>query len=373
MEYRRLGRTGLSVSVLGVGCGYLQVVEYQEGVRLLERAIELGCSYFDGRYGDSNQKLRPLLKGRRDKLVVVTKTHETTADGALRRIDEDLAELGADYIDVFLLRVADRDTLHQQLAPGGAFDGCLKAREAGKIRCMGLSGHCGFPTLMEGMRSGLVDVVLMMMNIVRREALDEFIPLAQRLDVGLAVMKPVSVGAIPARVALPWLMNQPIHTMVPGMCTLAQLEEDVAAVERATLALSAEEEAEAEDWRRRLDRSTCRICDEHCGPECESKLFISGTIHHDVWYNHYKNMGLEAFLAHPWAPWAKRTLEAHFTWRLQAISKCTWCAKCETACPYHLPVMDILRGMLADHPPLIEALHRLGWAEQYKDSESPYH
>jgi len=373
MEYRRLGRTGLSVSVLGVGCGYLSVLEYQAGARLLERAVELGINYFDGRYGDSNQKLSPTLARQRDKIVVVTKTHETSAEGAMQRIDGDLGELKSDYIDIFLLRVADRDVLHQHLAPGGSFDGLLKARESGKIRFMGLSGHCDLPTLVEGMESGLVDVVLIPMNIVRREALDWFIPQAQRMDVGVAVMKPVSVGTIPAHVALPWLMNQPIHTMVPGVSTLAQLEENVAAVERKTVALSPEEEAEVERWRQRLDNQTCRICDHLCGPDCEAKLFISATIHHDVWYNHYRNLGLEAFLAQPWAPWAKRSLEGHFTWQLEQIRKCTFCGKCEEHCPYHLPVMDMLRTMIADHPPLIEALHKLGWATQFTDSESPYH
>ena len=219
---------------------------------------------------------------------------------------------------------------------------------------------------------GVADVVLFPLNIVRREGLEQVVPTAQRLDVGMAVMKPVSVGAIPGRVALPWIMNQPIHTMVPGVTTLAELEEDIAAVERPRLALSAEEHAEVETWREKLDRTTCRICDELCGPECEAGMFISGMIHHDVWYNHYRNMGLEAFVAYAWAPWAKRSLERHFTARLAAIQKCTWCGKCEHNCPYHLPVMSVLHQMLEDHPPLIDRLQQLGWAGMFQDAESPY-
>lgn len=373
MEYRRLGRTNLRVSVLGVGCGYLGQVEHDEGVRLLERAIERGINYFDGRYGDSNAKLNPLIRRDRDRFVVVTKTNETVAVESMRRVEEDLVELGSDYIDVFLLRVANRDVLHRQLGPGGAFDGLIKAREQGKIRFMGLSWHGDLTLLSEGIEAGVADVVLFPLNIVRREALEQVIPVAQRHDVGLAVMKPVSVGTIPGRVALPWIMNQPIHTMVPGVTTLAELEEDLAAVERPSMALSAAEKAEVEAWRQRLDRTTCRICDELCGPECEANLFISGTIHHDVWYNHYRNMGLDRFLVYPWAPWAKRSLERHFVSRLEALRRCTWCGKCEARCPYHLPVMDIVRGMLEDHPPLIAALHALGWANMFEESVSPYH
>lgn len=372
MEYRTLGRTGLKVSVLGVGCGYLSVIERSEGIRLMERAFELGINYFDGRYGDSNEKLAPLLKCHRSECVIVTKTHETTAEGALRRIEGDLQELQSDYIDIFLLRSYSHEMLQKHLAPGGSMEGLLKAREAGKIRFTGLSGHGDLTVLAKGIESGLVDVVLFPLNIVRREALEQIVPIAQKHNVGLSVMKPVSVGFIPAHIALPWLMNQPIHTMVPGVTTLAHLEQNVAAVTRTQTALTPAEEAEVERWRQKLDAATCRICDEICGPVCEAKLYISGMVHHDVWYNHYRNMGLEAFMAHPWAPWAKKSLERHFTRRMEQLQKCTQCAKCEERCPYHLPIVEMMQQMLVDHPPLIEALKAANWATQYADAVSPY-
>jgi predicted aldo/keto reductase-like oxidoreductase len=367
-----LGRTGLQVSVLGVGCGYLSVIEREVGERLLARAFELGVNYFDGRYGDSNQKLAPLLACHRHECVVVSKTHETTAAAALHRIEEDCKELGSDYIDLYLLRTYSTEMLRAHLAPGGSMEGLLRAREQGKIRFIGLSGHGDLNALAEGVRSGLVDYVLFPLNIVRREALEQLVPVAQQHDVGLGVMKPVSVGAIPARVALPWLLNQPIHTIAPGVTTLAQLEENVAAVERDPLALSTAEAAEVEAWRQRLETTVCRICDEICGPQCEPKLYISMMVHHDVWYNHYRNMGLAAFLAHPWAAWAKRDLERHFSRRLEALQRWTRCGKCEEVCPYHLPIREMLQRMLQDHPPLLAALREQSWATQYADAVSPY-
>lgn len=372
MRYRRLGRTELPVSLLGVGCGYLAVLDRPEGERLLARAFEMGVNYFDGRYGDSSFKLRPLLARHRERCVVVTKTHETTAEAALRRVDEDLAELGSDYVDVYLLRTYTRDMLRQHLAPGGSMEGLERARACGKVRHVGLSGHGDLTVLAEGIATGRVDVVLFPLNVVRREALELLIPVAQEHDVGLAVMKPVSVGLIPPAVALPWLANQPVHTMVPGVCSLEQLEADVAALERETLALSAEEEAEVERWRWRLDAETCRICDEHCGPACQAGMYISGMVHHDVWYNYYRNLGLEAFLGYPWAPWAKKGLLAHFERRLAKLRACTHCRLCEQHCPYGLPIMDMIDRMLDDHPPLIAALRERAWHETYRDARSPY-
>ena len=122
MQYRRLGRTNLQVSVLGVGGGYLSVLERSAGERIYERAFELGVNYFDGRYGDSNIKLRPVLKRYRDRCVVSTKTHEPTFEGVTRRIHEELEEMGTDYLDIFLLRTYDHQELQRHLAPSSAFE-----------------------------------------------------------------------------------------------------------------------------------------------------------------------------------------------------------------------------------------------------------
>ena len=371
MEYRRLGRTGLQVSVLGVGCGYLSMLEPTEGTRLLERAYDLGINYFDGRYGDSSVKLRPLLQRHRDECVVVTKTHDQTAQGALRRIDEDLVELGSDHIDVFLLRTYNQDMLRGHLAPGGSMEAVQRAREQGKVRFVGLSGHTDLTALADGIKTGLVDVILFPLNIVRQEALDALVPLALAHDVGLSVMKPVTVGLAPAGICLRWLQNQPIHTMVPGMTTIQHLEEDAAAVEKRLVTLSAAEQREVERVREQVGPIACHQC-EACEPCPEGIQGISSLLYSDVMYNHYRNMGLRAFMAHPWAPWSKRSMEAHFGRRIEALRSCTRCGLCEERCPYHIRILDLFEGMLADHPPLVEALRESGWAALYEHEQSPY-
>jgi len=371
VEYRRLGRTNLNVSVLGVGCGYLSGLERAEGVRLLDRAYDLGINYFDGRYGDSNQKLRPLLARHRDDCVVVCKTRKDSAAEALDRVEEDLRELGTDWIDIYLLRTYNHEMLEAYLAPGGAMEGLLRARGAGKVRYVGLSGHSDLTALAAGVETGLVDVLLFPLNLARIEALDHLVPVAQAHDVGLSVMKPVSVGMAPAEVALRWLATQPIHTMVPGMSSLEHLEIDVAAVERRPSALSRDEKMQIETLQRDLASRACHQC-ASCEP-CPAGISpIFRLIYSDVWYNLYRNMGLDAFIAHPWAPWAKSGLEVHFRQRLSELQRCTRCGLCEARCPHGVRVMDLIEGMLEDHPPLIEALRELGWERLYAEEASPY-
>jgi uncharacterized protein len=347
------------------------LLERELGTQLYQRAYDLGLNYFDGRYGDSSIKLRPVIQRNRARCIVATKTAEADARGALRRIKEDLQELDTDYLDIFFLRCYSRQMLDERLAPGGAFDGLRRARDEGKIRFIGLANHGNPSVLVAGIETGLVDVVLLPLNIVRREALETLIPVAQAHDVGMVVMKPLSVGKIPAGIGLRWLVNQPIHCIIPGMSSLQHLEMDVAAVEQVPEPLSAEEEIEVARCRSTMDALTCRICHQTCESVCEAGMPISWMIHHDVLYEQYRNLGLDGFMAFPLAPWAREAIESHFSRRLTIVQTCTRCGLCQKACPHHLPIMDMLEEMLENHPPLLDAARAKGWSSEHQDASTP--
>jgi len=94
-------------------------------------------------------------------------------------------------------------------------------------------------------------------------------------------------------------------------------------------------------------------------------------IHHDVLYEHYRNLGLDAFMDSSLTSWAKLAVEPHFARRLAAVQACTHCGLCQEACPHGLPILDMLEQMLVDHPPLIEAARERGWSAAYQDAEPP--
>ncbi|MGC9349747.1 MAG: aldo/keto reductase [Anaerolineae bacterium] len=371
MEYRRLGRTEKQVSLLGVGGGYVMLLDIAEGTRIYQRAYELGVNYFDGRYGYTSTMQRPVIQQDREHFVVGTKTASNTRDAALRRIDEDREELGTDYIDVFYLRTYNHEMLEAHFAPGGSVEGLLAAREQGKVRALGLAGHSDLTALAAGVETGLIDVVEFPLNVVRREALDVLIPVCQRHDVGMVIMKPVNVGLVPAEVALPWLANQPVHVMAPGISTMAHLETDAALLDRTPMALSPAEEAEVERWRRKADAETCRICDNVCQAVCEQGLKIDYMIYHNVFANELRRLGVEGFLNYPFAPWVKERAEMIFETGLRELQACTHCGKCEEVCPHHLPVMDLLERVKEDHVAILEALHELNWVEAHQGADSP--
>ena len=262
-------------------------------------------------------KLRPVIKRDRARCVVGSKTAESTAEGVLERVEEDLTELDSDYLDVYYSRCYSHEMLEERLAPGGAFEGLVKARDQGKIRAIGMANHSDPSVLVAGIETGLVDVVIFPLNIVRRDALDTLIPVAQKHDVGLVVMKPLAVGKLPAHNALRWLRTQPIHTIAAGMSSLEHLEIDLAAIEQEPAALSADEEAEVERVRqaRAHTREACRLCQGICQSVCELEMPIPAMIHTDVLHEHYRNLGLEAFLEFPLTAWAKKSIERHFVRR----------------------------------------------------------
>jgi predicted aldo/keto reductase-like oxidoreductase len=371
MEMRRLGRTERQVSLLGVGGGYLTLLGLDRGTQIYQRAAELGVTYFDGRYGHSGLMQRPVIRQDRERFVVATKTAAQTREEALRRIDEDLAELDTAYLDIFYLRTYNRAMLAAHFAPGGSLEGVQEACRQGKVRAVGLAGHSDLSVLVSGVETDRVDVVMFPLNVVRRDALAVLIPVCRKHDAGTVVMKPLNAGLVPAEVSLPWLANQPIHTMAPGISTLAQLEADVLALDREPLALSAEEEAAVASWRAAMDRATCRICDGLCQAVCEQGLRIDWMLYHNVLQNEFRRLGLEGFMRYPFAPWVKKRAEAMFRAALAQLAACTHCGRCEQVCPHHLPVMSLLEEIQEGQSALVEALAAAGWAAQNASADSP--
>ncbi len=372
MKYRRLGRTEKQVSLLGVGGGYVMLLDLEAGTRLYRRAAELGVNYFDGRYGYTSTMQRPVIATNRERFIVATKTASNTRADALRRIDEDLAELDSPYLDIFYLRTYNHQMLDAHFAPGGSLEGLLEAKRQGKIHAVGLAGHSDLTALTKGVESGLVDVVEFPLNVVRREALKQLVPACQVHDVGMVIMKPVNVGLVPAEICLPWLANQPIHVMAPGVSTIQQLEADAAALDRDPLALSAEEAAEAERWRRKMDAETCRICDKVCQAVCEQKLNIDWLIYHNVFQNELRRLGIAGFLEYPFAPWVKERAEEMFSNTLYQLQSCTRCGKCEEVCPHGLKVMDMIEEIKNQEAALVEALRKIDWAVENQKADSPF-
>jgi predicted aldo/keto reductase-like oxidoreductase len=345
MKYRSLGKTGMKVSVIGLGTGPLGSSTTDYAVRVVNKALEMGVNYFDTArsYWDSELKLGVALKGVRQQVYVSSKTGARTRADAWRHIQESLERLQTDYLDNYHLHHLrdDADTA-VRLGPGGALEALIEAKQQGLIRHIGCTSHHPNRVLVSALKQYDFEVILVPMNIVETGPLDELIPLCQRKGVGVSIMKPLATGLLPAGLALKWLSGQPIATATPGATTVEEVEENSRVGHLRSFALAPGEVQQVDDLRAGLGGVRCRICSA-CEP-CHVGIPIAVTLGTDVMFDHYRTMGREAFAAFPWSD---ERVRGDIESRRQLIAKiaaCDNCGACEERCPYHLPIVKMLRA-----------------------------
>jgi aryl-alcohol dehydrogenase-like predicted oxidoreductase len=146
---RPFGRTGLRVSILGLGGWHLGIPDTdQEAVRLAQAAIDAGVTFMDNAWdyndGLSERRMGKALVGRRDRVVLMTKAcpHGRDARVAMRQLEESLKRLRTDYLDLWQLHeVVYDDEPSRYFAKGGAVEALDKAKRQGKVRFVGFTGH----------------------------------------------------------------------------------------------------------------------------------------------------------------------------------------------------------------------------------------
>jgi len=288
---------------------------------------------------------RAMQGRRREDVFISSKTGARTREEAWRSIHESLERLQADYLDnCHLHGIRPGEDVAARMGPGGALEALIQARDEGLIRHVGCTGHTS-QALLEALERYPLDVILVPMNIIEREPLDKLIPLCHERGVAVTIMKPVAVGFLPARLALKWLLNQPIATTVPGATTVEEVELDAEMAALTDVALSAQEEAEVAELAQRLQRIRCRFCDE-CASACAQGIAIPGLLGGDVMLGHYRVMGPDLFAGTTWSPeYLERDRQAKEK-LVAAIEACDRCGKCEERCPHGLPVMDLLQSVL---------------------------
>lgn len=147
MLYRQLGKTGREVSVIGLGGFHIgKQKDPAESIRLIHAALDHGITFLDNCWdyneGQSEIRMGQALKGRRDKVFLMTKIDGRTAIEAERQINQSLSRLQTDHVDLLqfheVIRMEDPDRV---FAPNGAVHAVLKAQQAGKVRHIGFTGH----------------------------------------------------------------------------------------------------------------------------------------------------------------------------------------------------------------------------------------
>ena len=145
MEYRKLGRTGLKVSIISFGGVMARNMLQEEVKKAVSEAINRGINLFDvgPTYGDSQDKLGPAIENYRQQIILTCKTEpDNSKEEARKDLENSLRLLKTDYFDVYQLHeVTDEDSLKKSLDSGGALEAILEAKEKGLVRYIGFSAH----------------------------------------------------------------------------------------------------------------------------------------------------------------------------------------------------------------------------------------
>lgn len=246
MLYRTLGRTGEEVSLIGLGGYHIgDPPDEAEAIRIIRKAIDHGVTFMDNcwDYHDGGSEIRmgkALRDGYREKVFLMTKIDGRTKEAAAKQLDESLRRLQTDRIDLLqhheIIRLEDPDRI---FAEGGAHEAMIEARQAGKIRYIGFTGHKD-PLVHLRMleiseqhpfRFDAVQMPLNVMDAHFRSFQNRVLPLLIEDQIGVLGMKSMggkiileSKAATPIE-CLHYAMNLPTSVVITGIDSMPILDQ----------------------------------------------------------------------------------------------------------------------------------------------------
>lgn len=327
MEYRVLGKTGLKVSMMGLGGIPIQRIDAAGTRILIEKLVENGINYIDTArgYSVSEQHLGEALEGLRDKFILATKSMALTKENMAKDISISLGNMRTDYIDLYQLHNPSLVQLEQITAEGGALEALQEAKAAGKIGHIGLTTHSA-KVFEKALELDWVESIMFPYNLVETHG-EELIKKCTERNIGFIAMKPLAGGAIEdPTLALRYISANPdVSVIIPGMADISELTQNLEAV-KDTAPLSNADLNKIDSIRQQLGTQFCRRCG-YCAP-CTVGIVIPNMF---VFEGYLERYGL--------GDWAKGRYNA----QAKTASDCIGCGVCETRCPYNLPIREMLK------------------------------
>lgn len=332
LRYRTLGRTGLKVSTVGYGC----MITSDPSV--ITRAADLGINFFDTsrRYqqGNNERMVGAALKGKRNQVILSSKTDGSTKEEALAELETSLKELGTDHLDIW--------HLHSKSSPESITDELVDALESakkqGKARFVGVSTHRIAAIAPAVIKAGKLDVIQATYNFSVDDATQAAVESLHKAGVGVVAMKVMAggtrgrktrpemqrPGALTA--ALKWVLKNPnIGTTVPSMTDMDQLDQNFKAM---TETFSEADQKILTAWLDEIRPLYCRMCGQ-CDGKCPQGLPVSDVLRYLMYAEGYGQfpLGREKFLELPT--------------ELTRV-RCRLCPSCTIQCPNGVRVAERL-------------------------------
>ena len=362
MVYRKLGKTGLQVSALGLGCmrfpdGKDGKVDEKYGIKMIHEAIEGGINYFDSGWpyhdGLSEVVLGKALKdGRREKVIVATKcpmSQMNSPEDFERVFNIQLERLQLENLDSYMFHGLDREDFDDKVIKFGLIEKMEKLRSEGRIKYMGFSFHDSYDSFMYMLNYFNWDFCQVQMNYIDIEyqATLKGVREAGQRGIGVIAMEPLLGGKLanlseipkslvdsersPVEWALDFLWNEPaISVVLSGMSTYEQQQQNIEYASRSGIGMLSEEQVNmlmrVRDAYNNLIMAPCTRC-KYCMP-CPVGIDIPRALKA---YNSTATGTMEDALAY-----YNRQVNP-------GAGTCIGCKNCEGLCPQHIEISELMK------------------------------
>ncbi len=243
---RPLGRTGVEVSALGLGGAHLGGIKTEtEAIRIVHEAIDAGVTFMDNAWeynkGKSEEWMGKALKGRRDKVFLMTKvcTHGRDKKVAMQQLDESLRRLQTDHVDLWQVHeCAYYNDPERHFRADGVIEALTEAKKAGKVRFVGFTGHKDPAIHLEMLRRNYpFDTCQLPLNpfdATFRSFEQQVLPELTKRGIAPLALKtmggegyPIKDGALTPAEALRYALSLPVATVVFGYDSLEMVRQNI--------------------------------------------------------------------------------------------------------------------------------------------------
>lgn len=285
MEKRKLGKTGLETSIIGYGGFHLIETTSKEASKLLNTYLDAGGNYIEtaAAYGDGNseRKIGAAVGGRRKDYILATKVMARDRETAAALIDLSLHNLKTDCVEILFMHAVQSFTeLDEILDENGAIAAALEARQAGKVKYLGISGHGRQLFTHQAIKRFNFDIIMSGFNYLDKFNYPEteVLVLSEALKRGIGVigMKGLADGYLYRswRNALRYALSLPLSCLALGISNEEQLSKGLELASK----FSPMTEEEKEELYKRAPELSDYVC-RQCGKCAEnrfdpSKIFV---------------------------------------------------------------------------------------------------
>ena len=367
---RTLGRTGLKVSVLGIGA------VGGNPTPLFHAALDAGVNLLDTAkaYGRDEIRKRPIVKARRKEIILCSKTYinpfgktpEKLKSLVKKDCERSLKRLGTDYLDIYHLHAAGHIAWKPEYSP--FLDALEELKKEGKIRFVGISTHRGagsYKDLIKTLDTGRIDVCLLAYNFLHpKHIFDKIFEAAKRNGTGIIAMK-VTAGNIKeeylldrtviwrdefnyirklwkllprlkphikkgrslAAVGLKWsLQNKNVSSALSGLKNFKELKENLEAASEAEKPLNKKEKQVLIEYKEKAGQYVCRLCGK-CKGKCKAGVNLPEAGRSALYLEGYLNKEKALYLQKSLPP-------------KERVTNCIGCQSSKNICPFGVNIHD---------------------------------